>query len=96
MSDIEWFKEFRRLLLSDKAEKSAINLSNAFRDLRQNLEPLNKELKELNSNTKKSKNLLSQLTTLQKDVKTQTNWLIRLTIIIAIFAALQLYLTFLC
>lgn len=95
MSDIEWIKEIRRWVQSDKAEKSAINLSNAFRDLRQNLEPLNKELKELGSNTKKSKQLLSQLTTIQENVEKQTNTLILLTIVMTIFTVLQFYLTFL-
>ena len=79
MSELEWVKEFRRWLQSDKAEKSAKNLSEAFRGLRQNIEPLNKELKELNSSAKKSKKLLAKLANLQKGVEKQTTCLIILT-----------------
>lgn len=93
MHELEWFKEFRRWIESDKAEKSAKNLSEAFRNLRQNIEPLNKELKELNSSAKKSKELLAKLANLQKGVEKQTKWLIILTVVMILFAALQLYLT---
>jgi prefoldin subunit 5 len=94
MNELELVKEARRWLLSDPT-KYVSTLSNTFNDLRQNLEPLNKELKELNSNVKKSKKLLSQLTSLQRGVKNQTNWLILLTAIMTIFVILQLCLTFL-
>jgi len=87
--ELEWAKEIRRWTQGNKAEQSAKNLSDAFGSLRQNLEPLNKELRELNSNTKKSKNLLGKIATLQEGVDRQTNWLIALTIIMVIFAVIQ-------
>jgi len=93
MNELEWIKEFRRWLESEKAEKSARNLADAFLMLRQNIEPLNKELKDLNSNTKKSKDLLSKIAGLQEEAEKQTTWMMRLTIIMAIFTAVQLYLT---
>jgi len=75
MNDLDLIKEIRLWWQSSKAEQSARGLADAFRDLRQNLEPLNKELRELNVNTKKSKNLLAKLAKLQEGVDKQNKWL---------------------
>ena len=89
MTELDWAKEIRHWVQGGKAEQSAKGLSDAFGSLRQNLAPLNKELRELNANTKKSKNLLRKIATLQEGVDTQTKWLIALTIVMVIFAVIQ-------